>query len=57
VLALIQKSNSLSSKVNFEFNNNINYELLLNSKTPDLEEDNSDSFMAESLAEAEREVA
>jgi hypothetical protein len=43
--------------VNFEFNNNINYELLLNSKTPDLEEDNSDSFMAESLAEAEREVA
>jgi hypothetical protein len=26
-------------------------------KTPDLEEDNSDSFMAESLAEAEREVA
>ena len=30
---------------------------MLISKNPDLEEDNSDSFMAESLAEAEREVA
>jgi hypothetical protein len=43
--------------LNFEFNNSIDYESLLISKNPDLEEDNSDSFMAESLAEAEREVA
>ena len=56
-LGLLKSINSLSSQLDFQFNNNIDYESLLISKNPDLEEDNSDDFMAESLAEAEKEVA
>ena len=57
ILGFLKSVNTLLTKLDFQFNNNIDYESLLISKNPDLEEDNSDDFMAESLAEAEREVA